>query len=415
MDTQTIFNEISSLRRGQQFGREKPHKLIMLLAVIGLFDEGLVSENKIVFGEQLTRLFEREFRRFSSAGDWCQPAPPFFHLRTSSFWKHKVIEGREGDYAAIVTSGGGTKRIVENIEFAYLSDELYAVVIDEDARKELRAFIEEQLKPDKLGTAFHEKFPISRNGLSQIVSASSTVEIGEKATFSSLRAGTSLGTNQVKSMRRYVVGAGLTSSDGEETGFGKLVLKYDPTISSRVKQWIIHYHLVAPHGVGPEFWARLFLELRPGETINRDWATSRIEECLADTALAKTTVESTSSIFLGSYALGEGLADLGILSIDSNREYVVREPVAPSLGVISYAVADYWDGTLAGRQSVNLECLTGHNGLAGLLMMHSGDMNEALKEMQSQGLIELQRRVPPYQVYRLWKSTEELLDRVYES
>ena len=108
---QPLTVEIEAMRRGGPKDRQKPHKLFMLLAVIDLFDQSLVSENRIYFNEQLIRNFERHFRLYAGEDDWCQPGPPFFHLRNSSFWNHKVKAGRENVYRKLTTSGGGVKEL----------------------------------------------------------------------------------------------------------------------------------------------------------------------------------------------------------------------------------------------------------------------------------------------------------------
>lgn len=139
--------EISDLRRGGSKDDPKPHKLLMLLAVIDLLDEGKITENRIYFNEAVIQSFERNFRHYSSVDDWCQPGPPFFHLRSSDFWFHRVKTGREEQYAKLTTSGGGTKRILDNIEYAYFSADAWRALTESHTRGKLRAFILKILEP----------------------------------------------------------------------------------------------------------------------------------------------------------------------------------------------------------------------------------------------------------------------------
>lgn len=140
-----IKNEIIEIRRGGSKDTPKPHKLLMLLAVIDLLDEGRIQTNRIYFNEALIQSFERNFRHYSSLDDWCQPGPPFFHLRSSEIWFHKVRSGREEQYSKLTTSGGGTKRILDNIEYAYLSDEAWQVLSDPSMRGKIRVFLTQML------------------------------------------------------------------------------------------------------------------------------------------------------------------------------------------------------------------------------------------------------------------------------
>jgi hypothetical protein len=46
--------------------------------------------------------------------------------------------GEKNSYKSLNTSGGGSKRILENIEYAYLSDYAYKVLSNGDAREEVK-------------------------------------------------------------------------------------------------------------------------------------------------------------------------------------------------------------------------------------------------------------------------------------
>lgn len=139
--------EIQKMQRDVTHGHKKPHKLVMMLAVLDLFDKKIIIENKIYFNDDLAKSFLNIFNLIRIEGDWNQPAPPFFHLRTSSFWKHKVKSGREVQYANLSTSGGGTKRIEENIDYAYLDSSTYQLFSNKEMRQSLRELIIAILNP----------------------------------------------------------------------------------------------------------------------------------------------------------------------------------------------------------------------------------------------------------------------------
>ena len=136
-----VETQIYGMRRGGGEDHPKPHKLVMLLAVLDLAECGQLYENRIYFDEALLARFERYFHLMCRPDDWSQPAPPFFHLRTSGFWHHMIIPGRENAYASLTTSGGGKQRVVDNIEYAYFSDHAYLVVQNPLARQRLRESI----------------------------------------------------------------------------------------------------------------------------------------------------------------------------------------------------------------------------------------------------------------------------------
>jgi len=133
--------DILAMRRGSSEGRLKPHKPLMLLAVLDLFDEGVMQANRIYFDQALVELFGDYFRAIALDSDWCQPAPPYFHLRSSPFWHLQAKEGREREYAALKTSGGGSRRIVENVAYAYLDPDVYELLLEQTHRRAIRTFI----------------------------------------------------------------------------------------------------------------------------------------------------------------------------------------------------------------------------------------------------------------------------------
>ncbi len=130
-----------STKRSNRGGRLKPHKLLMLLAVLDLLDAGALKENRIPYNPGLAERFGEYLHAVAGKEDWCQAAPPFFHLRSESFWMHVPVPGREAEYAALKTPGGGSKRITENIAYAYLDDDALAAASDPGQRQGLRDLI----------------------------------------------------------------------------------------------------------------------------------------------------------------------------------------------------------------------------------------------------------------------------------
>lgn len=66
---------------------DKPHKALAILAVIEGIESGVYTENKIYFNSYFKDLFKKYFIKYSRPQDSNRPVNPFFHLRSSSFWK----------------------------------------------------------------------------------------------------------------------------------------------------------------------------------------------------------------------------------------------------------------------------------------------------------------------------------------
>lgn len=137
--------EILELKRGKREKHYRPHKLVMLLAIIELMEKGLLQENKIYLSSQLIQVFENIFLLVQKRDDLCQPGPPFFHHRTSGFWFHKVRPEKQKEFEKLTTTGGGLQKIEEHIEYAYLRQDVYELLQDPIARRDLRIFISKLL------------------------------------------------------------------------------------------------------------------------------------------------------------------------------------------------------------------------------------------------------------------------------
>ncbi len=412
----SLLSQIGELKKNTQKGKDKPHKLLLLQAVLDLIDAGELIDNKIYFNDRLVNSFKARFEKGADAQDWEQPTLPFFHLRSSEFWNHKVILGRELPYAFLTTSGGGTKRIFENIEYAYLKSEVHNLLLDKEARKVVHEFLQNQLnanrvdniiipKISKIGTAFHESFKCSRAGISQILAASyESNNQGNKNSAQTLKTNTTLGNNQVKAFRRYAKGTGLLNEQEAPTLFGKFCIEFDQALSRTETQWVMHYNMAAPWRAGPAYWNHIFCDfLTPERTFNADTLASEIENYLTKDGaehLAVNTYKTAASILVSTYTDIDALGNLGLLQTVNSTAYQVLDPALPAAGTFACLLADYWEQVWPGRADVLLSDLTA--GPLARLLLAEGRLGPLLREVERLGLVRVQRRVPPYQVFRLW-------------
>jgi hypothetical protein len=451
---QRFLDEINKMKRGKSNERFKPHKLVMLLAVINLYERGTISANKIYFNDSLINEFKSVFLLIGRDTDWCQPAPPYFHLRSSYFWKHKITEGREANYSEIKTSGGGGKRIVENIDYAYFSDDAYQVIKNKVLRGALKNHIisiinplykhreviphqvheqqtsltklpiqvnREDVMANRLPTVFHESFPLNRDAIGKIIKAIANNPKGipdGTSLFDFFKVNTGLGNNQVKSMPKFAIGCGLLNFNYELTEFGKVALIYDPTLSLHCTQWMMHYKLSAPHGPGPEFWNNI---VRFFFRIDRSFTGREVEERISETRrlkgshLSENSVESTKGSFLNSYVKRDGFAALGFLNqIDKDRFEVV-DPFPASNWVMAVSLIDYWQYQFPERKQINLDDLIDESEFAQIFMTGTRRMNRLLEILQNLGFVDLYFTSPPYGAVLLRTDTRELMEKMYEN
>ena len=279
-------------------------------------------------------------------------------------------------------------------------------------------------KTSKVATVFHESFALSLPSISQILQVACESESGDEngksrnLSYDAIKQGTTLGNNYVKAMRRYARAVGLLDDRDGLTPFGKLVSRSDPHLQRMRTLWAVHYHLCASHHSGPGFWGHLASECF---TPYRELVTEDVAQLIAaylqaqgDPVLAARTLRTTATVFLGSYHKSDGLGALGILSSQGDGKCVAGEPDLPGTRVVAYVIADYWAAQWKNRKQVNLSAMTEPGGPASLLMMSSGDINSSLGDMAGLGLVQVQRRIPPYSVVRLWQSAEAVMEQLYD-
>lgn len=136
MSLQTYIHKFQNLIVASAQGGRSPHKICMLLALLDLARSGGLRENKIFFGPALLERYESYFAAVRTERNHPNPYFPFFHLKgklrggEDSFWHLHALPGRE-----LVLESMGTatsyRAITDNIAWAYLDDEFFALLQDE--------------------------------------------------------------------------------------------------------------------------------------------------------------------------------------------------------------------------------------------------------------------------------------------
>ena len=273
-----------------------------------------------------------------------------------------------------------------------------------------------ELKPRRLGLAFHEGFSFVRSAVSQVLTVAGRKASDCKLNFSLLLQETSLGRNYAKAMPRYCQGAGLLDHQNELTALGRRVYECDPHLERIETLWLCHYHLAAPDGPGPEFWQLLVgKHLNPGDELKK----SALGELLmkvsenGGNSIAARTASTAASIFLGTYSRTECLGRLGILESQDAGTFLVKEAESPPPLVFAFAIGDYWRRYLPNQTSVYIDEFNNVGGPAQLLLMGGGQVTHAMRELSQMHIATAQLTQPPYQFSPLWKNQADILTRIY--
>ena len=140
---------VSSISRRPTSEGPTPHKDVFLLALLSVFQESGSRENRFVLDERLDSAFEQIWNAFvpDQAYSATRIELPFWYLQNDGIWKVVPKPGCE----SIVESypRATRRRIIESIEYGYLTEEMFAIFNQEDSRVYLQQVIEGHLNQRK--------------------------------------------------------------------------------------------------------------------------------------------------------------------------------------------------------------------------------------------------------------------------
>lgn len=125
-----------------------PHKPILLLALISLFEDGLISENKIPISAELISAFQKIWLELVKEDKW-QPRffLPFFHLSNDGFWHLSLKNGAKVE----LTSSYSPKSLValrNSVRYAFFDEDLFLEMQSQSSRDEVKGNILKNYFPE---------------------------------------------------------------------------------------------------------------------------------------------------------------------------------------------------------------------------------------------------------------------------
>lgn len=142
-----IVTWLTSLRRGTQHGEPRPHKPVLLLAVLELAEAGHLGVNEICFGPAL---FEPFAAYWTAVTD--EPVGkiqyPFWFMDSEPFWGLVMQPGFEAKPLSKRVAPSA-KQVSEWVRFARLDDALFAAVSDPETRGRIRGVLVATYFPER--------------------------------------------------------------------------------------------------------------------------------------------------------------------------------------------------------------------------------------------------------------------------
>ncbi len=139
-------NRIEKLRIDRSHGKPAPHKPILILAVIDLFEEGAITNNRIEPSPQIVESFLKYWHFVSLEKP--RIFLPFFHLKSDKFWHLHAKSGNE-KLLAMTKQMNSMTHLASVVGFASLDEDLFLLLQRADAREMIRRKIIEIYFPDE--------------------------------------------------------------------------------------------------------------------------------------------------------------------------------------------------------------------------------------------------------------------------
>jgi putative restriction endonuclease len=147
-DLSFYVKKFAKLRVDRAHGSVAPHKPILLLSVIELFQQGAIQQNQIFLSPELISTFLKYWTHLGSDIHRSDIALPFYHLTGDGFWHLLPNPGFESMIAARVKLKNLTA-LRNAVNYSYIDDELFSLFCDSESRNYLITTIVQKWFPEK--------------------------------------------------------------------------------------------------------------------------------------------------------------------------------------------------------------------------------------------------------------------------
>ena len=136
-----------NLRTNNKWGRKSPHKAVLMLTVIELFENNVLSGNEIHYDETLKSMFMKMWNRVLPNEPLFHPEAylPFWYLQSDSFWHIVPVRGKE-DVLSLMRDTNikpSEAKLEDCVRYAELDEDLYFLMTLPSGRSSLkRALLE---------------------------------------------------------------------------------------------------------------------------------------------------------------------------------------------------------------------------------------------------------------------------------
>ena len=138
---------LKNLRTNNKYGRKSPHKAVLMLTVIELYEKSILTDNEIYYDDKLKSMFLKVWNRVLHEEPLFHSEAylPFWYLQNDSFWHIVPIRGKE-DILSLMRDTNikpSETKLNDSVKCAELDDDLYFLMTIPSGRSSLkRALLE---------------------------------------------------------------------------------------------------------------------------------------------------------------------------------------------------------------------------------------------------------------------------------
>ena len=138
---------VKNLKTNNKWGRKSPHKAVLMLTVIELYEKNILMDNEIRYDETLKSTFLKMWNVVLPNEPLFHPDAylPFWYLQSDNFWHIVPIRGKE-DILSLMRDTNikpSEAKLIDSVKFAELDEDLYFLMTLPSGRSSLkRALLE---------------------------------------------------------------------------------------------------------------------------------------------------------------------------------------------------------------------------------------------------------------------------------
>lgn len=138
---------VKNLKTNNKWGRKSPHKAVLMLTVIELYEKNILIDNEIRYDETLKSTFLKIWNLVLPDEPLFHPEAylPFWYLQSDNFWHIVPIRGKE-DILSLMRDTNikpSEAKLIDSVKYAELDEDLYFLMTLPSGRSSLkRALLE---------------------------------------------------------------------------------------------------------------------------------------------------------------------------------------------------------------------------------------------------------------------------------